>query len=57
MYANGTKDWFKYLATSARNCDVACMNNCSCIAYAYNRSGCMISEGALFNLHQLSHGD
>jgi hypothetical protein len=55
MYANGTKDWFMkitnmrlpvnlkaYSAASAKNCEVACMKNCSCIAYAYNRSWCMI---------------
>ncbi|XP_062150847.1 G-type lectin S-receptor-like serine/threonine-protein kinase At2g19130 [Alnus glutinosa] len=68
-YGNGTKDWFMkmpnvrlpvnskaYWAESARiNCEAACMNNCSCTAYAYNRSGyCMIWEGAIFNLQQLS---
>ncbi len=54
-YANGKKDWFvtipflklpvnskAYSAASAKNCEVACMKNCSCIAYAYNRSWCMI---------------
>ncbi|XP_062177118.1 G-type lectin S-receptor-like serine/threonine-protein kinase At1g11330 [Alnus glutinosa] len=69
-YSNGTKDWFMKMpnvrlpvnskaynwAASARiNCQTACMNNCSCTAYAYNRSGyCMIWEGAIFNLQQLS---
>jgi hypothetical protein len=33
------------------------MNNCTCTAYAYNKSGCMIWEGALLNLQQLSEGD
>ncbi|GLT64153.1 hypothetical protein SLA2020_366630 [Shorea laevis] len=32
------------------------MNNCTCTAYAYNSSGCMIWEGALLNLQQLSDG-
>jgi hypothetical protein len=69
-YANATKDWFvkvpnmrlpanskAYPAVSAMNCDVACMNNCTCTAYAYNKSGCMVWEGALLNLQQLSEGD
>ena len=68
-YANGKKDWFmkipnmglpgyskSYLAASAMNCEEACMNNCSCTAYAYNSSGCMIWEGALKNLKNLSNG-
>jgi hypothetical protein len=68
-YANGKKDWFmkipnvglpvnskSYLAASAMNCEVACTNNCSCTAYAYSSSGCMIWEGALLNLKNLSNG-
>ncbi|XP_059437683.1 uncharacterized protein LOC132170643 [Corylus avellana] len=68
-YANGKKDWFTkisnmrlpvyskpYLALSAGKCEQACMENCSCAAYAYNSSGCMIWEGALLNLQQLSDG-
>jgi hypothetical protein len=69
-YANGKKDWFRkitfprlpvnskaYSAASARNCEEACMNSCSCTAYAYNSSGyCVIWEGALLNLQQLSDG-
>jgi len=69
-YANGKKDWFMkipflrlpdhskaYSAASARNCEGACMNNCSCTAYAYNSSGyCVIWEEALLNLQQLSEG-
>jgi hypothetical protein len=67
-YANGKKDWFMKIpimrlpdnskaSTSGRNCEVACMNNCSCTAYAYNSSGyCVIWEGALLNLQQLSDG-
>jgi hypothetical protein len=66
-YADGKKDWFMkipnmvlplnskaYFAASAMNCEVACMNNCYCTAYAYNNSsGCMIWEGALMNLKKL----
>jgi hypothetical protein len=67
-YANGKKDWSlktsnmrlpvytkPYLAVSARKCEQACMENCSCTAYAYNTSGCMIWEGTLLNLQQLSN--
>jgi hypothetical protein len=69
-YANGKKDWFvtipflklpvnskAYSAASAGDCEVACMSNCSCTAYAYNSSGyCVIWEGALLNFQQLSDG-
>jgi hypothetical protein len=69
-YANGKKDWFMKIpnlrfpvnskahsAVSAMNCEGACMNNCSCTAYAYNSSGyCMIWEGALLNLQQFTDG-
>ncbi|XP_059437225.1 G-type lectin S-receptor-like serine/threonine-protein kinase At4g27290 [Corylus avellana] len=69
-YANGKKDWFMkisnvqylphcskpYSAVSARRCEQACLKNCSCTAYAYNSSGCMIWEGALLTLQQLSDG-
>ncbi|XP_059429282.1 receptor-like serine/threonine-protein kinase SD1-8 isoform X2 [Corylus avellana] len=68
-FANGKKDWFlkisnirlpvytkPYLAVKASRCELACMEKCSCTAYAYNTSGCMIWEGALLNLHQLSDG-
>ncbi|XP_062175920.1 receptor-like serine/threonine-protein kinase SD1-8 isoform X2 [Alnus glutinosa] len=67
-YANGKKDWFMKIpilrlpdnskaSTSATNCEVACMNNCYCTAYAYNSSGyCVIWEAALLNVQQLSDG-
>jgi hypothetical protein len=32
------------------------MENCSCTAYAYNKSGCVIWEEDLLNLQQLSDG-
>jgi hypothetical protein len=68
-HVNVKKDWFMkisnmrlpvysktYLALNASSCELACMENCSCTAYAYNRSGCMIWEGNLLNFCQLSHG-
>jgi hypothetical protein len=69
-YADGNKDWFLIISNvqlpdyskpypsviSALNCEVACINDSSCTAYAYNRNGCMIWEGALWNLQQLSDG-
>lgn len=70
MNTNGERDWFLKksnvrlpvnskvnLTGSATTCELACMKNCSCAAYAYNSSsGCMIWEGALLNLQQLSDG-
>jgi hypothetical protein len=44
-----------YLAVNASRCELTYMKNCSCTAYAYNRSGCMIWEGDLLNLRQPSH--
>ncbi|XP_077243348.1 G-type lectin S-receptor-like serine/threonine-protein kinase At2g19130 [Tasmannia lanceolata] len=39
---------------SVDDCQSACLNNCSCTAYAYNSSGCTIWYGELWNLRQLS---
>jgi hypothetical protein len=68
-HANVKKDWFMkisnmrlpvhsktYLAMNASRCELACMENCSCVAYAYNRSGCMIWEETLVNLQKLPYG-
>jgi hypothetical protein len=68
-HANVKKDWFMkisnmrlpvhskaYMAVTASSCELACMENCNCAAYAYNRSGCMTWEGALLNLQQLPYG-
>ncbi|XXG69557.1 hypothetical protein AAC387_Pa06g2391 [Persea americana] len=41
---------------SQEECKVACMRNCSCFAYAYEK-GCYVWEGDLFNLQQLQDGD
>ncbi|KAL3647163.1 hypothetical protein CASFOL_008131 [Castilleja foliolosa] len=38
-------------------CESACLNNCSCTAYAYDANGCSLWSGELFNLQQLSEGD
>ncbi|XP_038981803.1 G-type lectin S-receptor-like serine/threonine-protein kinase At2g19130 [Phoenix dactylifera] len=41
---------------SAKDCEQACLNSCSCNAYAYV-SGCSIWTGDLRNLRQLYDGD
>ncbi|KAL7219060.1 hypothetical protein ACSBR2_012187 [Camellia fascicularis] len=35
---------------SAAECESSCLNNCSCIAYAYDSNGCSIWIGELMNL-------
>ncbi|XP_062177076.1 G-type lectin S-receptor-like serine/threonine-protein kinase At2g19130 [Alnus glutinosa] len=68
-YANVKKDWFMKIqnlsfpvnskahsAVSAMNCEGACMNNCSCTAYANSSGFCMIWEGTLLNLQQPTDG-
>ncbi|KAF8388376.1 hypothetical protein HHK36_027042 [Tetracentron sinense] len=42
---------------SAKECELVCLNNCSCTAYAYNGSGCSIWDGDLLNLRKLSDDD
>ncbi|XP_043698740.1 G-type lectin S-receptor-like serine/threonine-protein kinase At2g19130 [Telopea speciosissima] len=67
---NGEKDGFQMMSNvklpindlpvavgSAQACELTCLNNCSCNAYAYNSSGCFAWEGDLMNLEQLSAGD
>ncbi|KAK6229543.1 hypothetical protein SCA6_018494 [Theobroma cacao] len=45
-------------STDAKACEVACLNNCSCTAYAYNKSGhCLRWFGDILNLQQLSEED
>ncbi|XP_038977914.1 G-type lectin S-receptor-like serine/threonine-protein kinase At2g19130 [Phoenix dactylifera] len=41
---------------SAKDCERACLNSCSCTAYAY-ANGCSIWTGDLRNLQQLYDGD
>ncbi|KAF8409410.1 hypothetical protein HHK36_005486 [Tetracentron sinense] len=40
---------------SAEDCKLACMNNCSCTAYAYGSVGCSIWVGDLLNLQEFSN--
>ncbi|KAI3457272.1 hypothetical protein Pfo_013935 [Paulownia fortunei] len=42
---------------SAVECESACLNNCSCTAYAYDGNGCSLWNGELLNLQQLTEGD
>ncbi|KAL0399960.1 UNVERIFIED_CONTAM: G-type lectin S-receptor-like serine/threonine-protein kinase [Sesamum radiatum] len=42
---------------SAGECESACLNNCSCTAYAYDGNQCSLWTGELLNLQQLSQGD
>ncbi|XP_058096291.1 G-type lectin S-receptor-like serine/threonine-protein kinase At2g19130 [Magnolia sinica] len=44
-------------AGRAEECELACFDDCSCTAYAYNSSGCFIWNGDLLNLRQLSDTD
>ena len=44
-------------ARSAKECKSACLNNCSCSAYAYNRKTCTVWGGDLLNVQQLSDDD
>ncbi|KAL0306975.1 UNVERIFIED_CONTAM: G-type lectin S-receptor-like serine/threonine-protein kinase [Sesamum radiatum] len=42
---------------SAGECESACLNNCSCTAYAYDGNQCSLWNGELLNLQQLNEGD
>ncbi|KAI3453879.1 hypothetical protein Pfo_010542 [Paulownia fortunei] len=42
-------------AQSTKECKLACLQNCSCTAYAFNDSGCSIWEGALFDSQYISN--
>ncbi|KAL4332143.1 hypothetical protein GQ457_07G013970 [Hibiscus cannabinus] len=45
-------------SSDARTCEEACLNNCSCSAYAYNTSGhCLRWFGDILDLKQLSAKD
>ncbi|XP_059656992.1 receptor-like serine/threonine-protein kinase SD1-8 [Cornus florida] len=68
-YTNGLTDGFLkisdiklpenskiYSEKSLKWCKSACMQHCSCMACAYNSSGCLVWEGDLLNLQQLSNG-
>ncbi|GMJ05183.1 hypothetical protein like AT4G21390 [Hibiscus trionum] len=48
------------LISNAAACRSECLNNCSCIAYAYDaklKHGCLVWYGDLFDLKQLPHDD
>ncbi|KAM7525376.1 hypothetical protein LguiA_015278 [Lonicera macranthoides] len=42
---------------SEEECEANCLNNCSCTAYAYDKTSCLIWNGVLMNLIQLSAND
>ncbi|PON46064.1 S-receptor-like serine/threonine-protein kinase [Trema orientale] len=44
-------------ARSVVDCESACLNDCSCVAYAYDNSRCSIWVGDLLNLRQFEAGD
>ena len=44
-------------ARSAKECKSACLYNCSCSAYVYNRETCTVWGGDLLNVQQLSDDD
>jgi hypothetical protein len=44
-------------AGSPENCQVACLNSCSCNAYTYNNSGCFVWHGDLVGLQEQYGGD
>ncbi|RVW68946.1 Receptor-like serine/threonine-protein kinase SD1-7 [Vitis vinifera] len=66
-HANGERDQFRQVsdvilpdypltlpARSAKECKSACLNNCSCSAYAYDRETCTVWSGDLLNLRKPS---
>ncbi|XP_028796026.1 G-type lectin S-receptor-like serine/threonine-protein kinase At2g19130 [Neltuma alba] len=42
---------------NAGECESTCFNNCSCVAYAYDKDGCSIWHGDLISLQQLSQDE
>ncbi|XP_057750328.1 G-type lectin S-receptor-like serine/threonine-protein kinase At2g19130 [Arachis stenosperma] len=44
-------------AGDAEECASTCLEDCSCTAYAYGNKGCVIWNGDLLNLQQLSQDD
>ncbi|XP_074565439.1 G-type lectin S-receptor-like serine/threonine-protein kinase At2g19130 [Curcuma longa] len=37
---------------SSQDCEIVCLNNCSCNAYSFNSSGCFVWHGELLNLQE-----
>ncbi|CAL9192753.1 unnamed protein product [Musa hybrid cultivar] len=67
--ADGTKDWFLAVsstrlpddphataAASAEECELFCLDNCSCTAFYYYNGGCSVWYGGLLNLQEPSDG-
>ncbi|KAL9244524.1 hypothetical protein vseg_018293 [Gypsophila vaccaria] len=44
-------------SSSLQECEMACLRNCSCSAYAYDTDGCFVWSGELLNMKQLSESD
>ncbi|CAM8887791.1 unnamed protein product [Rhodiola kirilowii] len=42
---------------SVKECEVACMKNCSCSAYAFENDACTVWKGDLLNLQKISKDD
>ncbi|XP_051115032.1 G-type lectin S-receptor-like serine/threonine-protein kinase At2g19130 [Andrographis paniculata] len=47
----------KLAVGSKGQCESACLDSCSCSAYAYDANGCLIWNDELLNLQQLGQGD
>ncbi|KAL2524568.1 G-type lectin S-receptor-like serine/threonine-protein kinase [Abeliophyllum distichum] len=45
------------MAGSAGECESVCLNNCSCTAYSYDGNACLVWNGELMDLQQLSEND
>ncbi|KAF7061443.1 hypothetical protein CFC21_068139 [Triticum aestivum] len=45
------------VATSSHECQVVCLDSCSCTAYTYNHTGCFIWHGDLVNLREQYRGN
>ncbi|KAG6517766.1 G-type lectin S-receptor-like serine/threonine-protein kinase At2g19130 [Zingiber officinale] len=37
---------------SSQDCELVCLNNCSCNAYSFNSSGCFVWQGEFLNLQE-----
>ncbi|KAL2547848.1 G-type lectin S-receptor-like serine/threonine-protein kinase [Forsythia ovata] len=45
------------MAGSAGECESLCLNNCSCTAYSYDGNACLVWNGEIMDLQQLSEND
>lgn len=46
-----------YPVQNDEQCKLACTQNCTCTAYAFNDRGCFFWEGAFYDVRQLSNND